>query len=385
MSIIAASDLPLRYSIRQPRLKIRRPPLLILLHGIGSNETDFMNLFQDYDGRFLLLSLRAPFSQTAGSSTWFNIVHDRGSTQSTVPQAEYSREIVVRLIPEAVQKFKANPGHVYLMGFSQGAVVALGVLMTQPQLVSGVVAMSGQVLPEIRSVMAAPERLKNKQLLLIHGLQDAFYPISLCRSSHALLSTLPIDLEYHEYYMGHNLTQESLTKAREWLSRQLDLHGVIGLPDGPDYAVKLAGIHLKVRNIERSISFYARFLGMQLVERTGKTYAFLTNDQSHHVIVLENVGEKATLPGSGYLGLQRVSFSVPDPFTFAQAYKALLDGDLSVSAIDQTVSWTLQFQDPDGNGLQIILDTRDLPGRPHLWQGRDLPLDVDKIYAYLPD
>ncbi len=181
------------------------------------------------------------------------------------------------------------------------------------------------------------------------------------------------------------MTQESLTKAREWLSRQLETQGVIGLPDGPDYSVKLAAVHLKVRNLERSITFYARYFGMMLVERVGKTYAFLTNDQSHHVLVLENVGENAPLPKSTSLGLQRVSLSVQDPTAFARAYKTLMEGGVAVSAIDQTVCWTLQFRDPDGNGLQIILDVRDLPGRPHLWQGRDLPMEAETILALIPE
>jgi catechol-2,3-dioxygenase len=43
----------------------------------------------------------------------------------------------------------------------------------------------------------------------------------------------------------------------------------------------------------------------------------------------------------------------------------------------------MYFQDPDGNGIEIYWDTRKLPGRSHLWQGRDLPINPEKVLALL--
>lgn len=376
-------DLPLHYSLRLPRVHIRRPPLLVLLHGIGGNDRDFLDLMTTIDDRYCILSVRAPFSLTAGSATWFSIDRGSGVSLTNVPQAEYSREIVLKTIPEAAKQLKINPDQIFLFGFSQGAVIALGVFMTRPDLFAGILAVSGQLLPEIRSLMAPPGKFVNKPVLLLHGMQDAFYPLSLGRSTSALLATLPLKLEYHEYYMGHNLTQEVLTKAQEWLGNRLDEAGVLGVPVGPAYNVRLSSVHIKVRNIEQAISFYARFLGMRLIERTGKTYAFLSNDDSHHVMVLENVGNKAPKPITTALGLQRITFAVPDQVSFALAYKYLVDAGISVTAIDQMISWVLLFHDPDSNGLEIILDMRNEPGRSHLWQGRDLPLSADRILSCL--
>jgi catechol 2,3-dioxygenase len=56
---------------------------------------------------------------------------------------------------------------------------------------------------------------------------------------------------------------------------------------------------------------------------------------------------------------------------------------LKISTVDHIICWSIYFNDPDGNGLEIYLDTRDLPGRSHLWQGRDLPLEPGKILAAL--
>ena len=138
-----------------------------------------------------------------------------------------------------------------------------------------------------------------------------------------------------------------------------------------------------MRELDRAIAFYARFLGLELIERTGKTYAFLSNTPAHHVIALQKVGGDASQPASEAAGLYSVSFEVPDQFAFAHLYQRLVDAGVRVSLTDHLISWGMYFQDPDGNGIEIYWDTRSLPGKSHLWQGRDLPLDPEKIKSLL--
>ncbi len=385
MSSESNKSLPLQYTLRQPKVGIRRPPVLFLLHGIGSNEKDFSKIAASFDERFMIVSVRAPFAQTAGSCLWYNIERLGGTSMANVTQAEFSRTQLINFIQQGVKTLKVDSSQVYLMGHSQGAVMALMVLLTQPELITGVAAISGQILPEIRSLMAPPERLRDKAVLLVHGLQDAFYPISLGRSASALLSTLPIAMEYYEYYMGHHMTPEILKKAAEWFGKRLDDGGVVGVPEEPVFSVRLGSVHIKVRNLERSIAFYTRYMAMRLIERTGKTYAFLSNDDSHHVLVLQNVGVDAPLALPEHTGLYRITFEVPNLNAFAKALKMLRESNVEVSTIDHMIGWSIHFQDPDGNGVEITLDTRHLPGKSDTWQGRDLPLQPEKILAALVD
>jgi predicted esterase/catechol 2,3-dioxygenase-like lactoylglutathione lyase family enzyme len=388
MYIIAMSDelpaLSMPYRIRRPKARLRKPPLLVLLHGIGATEADFLKMVNGYDDRFLILSFTSPFHQSAGGSAWFNMERVGGTAFVNAVQAEFSRKELLKTVAEAVQAFKVDPGQVYWMGFSEGAVIALSVLLTAPEQVAGVVAITGQILPETRSMMAPVEKLKGKPVLLLHGLQDPVYPISVGRAASVLLASLPIALEYHIIAgMEHILTQECLDRARQWLSKRLDVQGVIGLPNQADFSLRLGGVHLKVRELDRSIAFYAHYLGLELVERTGKTYAFLSNSSAHHVIALQNVGANAPLPAYEASGLYSVSFEVPDQFAFARLYQRLTEAGIQVSLTDHLISWGMYFQDPDGNGIEIYWDTRNLPGKSHLWQGRDLPLDPEKLKSLL--
>jgi predicted esterase/catechol 2,3-dioxygenase-like lactoylglutathione lyase family enzyme len=382
--MVEETDLSMPCHTRQPKVRMRKPPMLLLLHGLGANEIDFLNMVDNFDDRFLIISLHSSFPQTGGKSAWFNMERIGGAEYVNTVQAEFSRNAILSFIPEAVRSCKVDPGQVYMMGFSQGAVIALSLLLTEPDTFSGIVAISGQILPETRSMMAPTNRFKGKPVLLMHGLQDPIYPISFGRAASVFLASLPLTLDYHIIPdMDHIITPGCLEKARLWLSKRLDMNGIFGLPDQVEFPLQVQGVHLKVKDLDRAISFYTRFLGMELVERTGKTYAFLTNNQSHHVVALQNVGLGAPRSVPEATGLFCVSFEVPDQYAFAKMYKKLIAAGIKVSLTDHLINWGMYFQDPDGNGIEICWDTRELPGRSHLWQGRDLPIDPEKILALL--
>jgi predicted esterase/catechol 2,3-dioxygenase-like lactoylglutathione lyase family enzyme len=382
--MVDETSLSIPFQVRQPKVRMRKPPMLLLLHGLGTNEFDFLNMVTNFDDRFLIVSPHSSFFHPSGNSAWFNMERIGGAAFINTVQAEFSRKAMLTFIPEALRAFKADAGQVYIMGFSQGAVIALSLLLTEPDIISGIVAITGQILPETRSMMASPNRLKGKPVLLMHGLQDPIYPISLGRAASVFLSSLPVILEYHIIPdMDHILTLGSLEKARLWLSKRLDANGIFGLPDQSESSLQVSGVHLKVRDMDQAIAFYVRFLGMGLVERTGKTYAFLTNNHSHHVIALQNVGARAPRCEPEGTGLFCVSFEVPDQYTFAKMYQKLTAAGIRATLTDHLINWAMYFQDPDGNGIEIYWDTRELPGRSHLWQGRDLPIDPEKILALL--
>jgi phospholipase/carboxylesterase len=84
------------------------------------------------------------------------------------------------------------------------------------------VLMSGRILPEIRPLIASNEELSGFPFLVVHGTADMVLPITYGRASREFLSSLPVDLTYHEYTMGHEVTQESLSDVTAWLTEQLD-------------------------------------------------------------------------------------------------------------------------------------------------------------------
>jgi phospholipase/carboxylesterase len=215
------ASLSLMHRVRPPHRGDDHPPLLLLLHGVGSHEEDLFGLAPYLDPRFLIVSARGPITIGPGMYAWFQVVLDPMHPAINPVQAESSRRAIIRFIGEAVEAYGADRRRVFLMGFSQGAIMSLSVALTEPAGVAGVVAMSGRLLPEVLPLVAAPEALRGLRILLQHGTADQVLPIHHGRSARDHLAALPVDLTYREYAMGHQVSDESLADAAAWLRAQL--------------------------------------------------------------------------------------------------------------------------------------------------------------------
>lgn len=149
------------------------------------------------------------------------------------------------------------------------------------------------------------------------------------------------------------------------------------------YTTKIGHAHLKVRDLQRAIEFYQRFLSMNLVEQVGNQYAFLSTGEFHHDIALQQVGAQAPSNPPYSVGLYHIAFEVPDKISFAKAYAALIEAGVAVAPVDHLISWAMYFDDPDGNGLEIYWDTRAIEGGEPLWRGRNVELSAEKILSVL--
>jgi phospholipase/carboxylesterase len=223
---MATHKLSLTHLMREPdrNLESSLPPLLLLLHGIGSNEEDLFSLAPYLDGRFLLVSARAPVFMGPGSYGWFNIEFTPQGMIADIEQAEKSLQHLTAFIDELVETYRAESKCVYLMGFSQGAMMSLALALTRPEKVAGAVVMSGRFPSQQHERGPDLEALKGKPFLVTHGLYDPVLPIEQGRAVRKNLEALPVELTYLEYPMGHEVSLESLRDVSAWLSRTLDEH-----------------------------------------------------------------------------------------------------------------------------------------------------------------
>lgn len=217
--------LSLTHLIREPTRETAAdsPPLLLLLHGVGSNERDLMGLAPWLDGRFFVVSARAPITLGYEAYGWFRFAFTpNGPVVSDPREAQNSYRLILRFMDELPEAYGVDPDRAYLMGFSQGTIMGLSVALTRPEKVAGLVAMSGHFPDAIRPQIAPPEELRGLPILLQHGTEDPVLPIDYGRAAHEALDSLPVRLEYHEYRMGHHVTQESLADTSAWLTARLD-------------------------------------------------------------------------------------------------------------------------------------------------------------------
>jgi phospholipase/carboxylesterase len=212
----------LTYGPRQAAPDGQKPPLLLLLHGVGANERDLFSLAPQLDPRPLILSLRAPLTRGPNSYAWFTVAFLPTGYKIAPEQLNDSRSRVIAFIRAAVSRYDADPERVYLLGFSQGAIMSLSVALTEPELLAGVIALSGRIPPEVEPEIVAPERTAGLPVFLAHGRQDSVIPYQWAERARPILERQRAALEYHAYDMGHQIGTQTLADLTAWLSARLD-------------------------------------------------------------------------------------------------------------------------------------------------------------------
>jgi phospholipase/carboxylesterase len=204
------------------------PPLLLILHGFGSNEEALISFVPQLDRRFFIVSIRAPIVLKSGSYSWFPMNLKKTGIPFDLQEVENCRFLLLDFIDELIKTYTLNSHQIYLMGFSQGAIMSFSLALTKSNMFAGVVAMSGNIQQEVLQQMhnlnlVDTEGLIGLPIFVAHGSADSMLPIQSGRNSRDLLKTLSVDLTYREYTMGHKVSDESIGEIGAWLTKQLDL------------------------------------------------------------------------------------------------------------------------------------------------------------------
>ena len=208
----------------------RQPPLLILLHGYGANEDDLYSLAPFVDERFFVVCARAPIRLGLGSYAWFRLGFSPAGILIDPAEVAAARLTLRRFVDEAVAAYHVDPKAVFLLGFSQGAMMCLDLALREPSLVAGVVALSGRIMPNngpsSAEQFAPADDLTGMPLFVAHGTEDTVLPIGHGRASRDRLQELPVSLTYREYPMGHEICEQELREFTEWLALQLSQYTI---------------------------------------------------------------------------------------------------------------------------------------------------------------
>lgn len=206
----------LAYRERPPREPtIDKPPCLVLLHGYGSNELDLLGLSDSLDPRLHVVSVRAPIALGPQEFAWFEL---DWQPSRLIPDQEQALEARARLIEllRRLPELTGSAEKLLVAGFSQGAMMTLGVAIDAPELVRRVAMMSGAVLPKFLP-QETDRRLEGVPALVQHGIHDTVLPPEGSRQAAQLLESLGARVRHVEYPMGHEVGYESLQDLREFL------------------------------------------------------------------------------------------------------------------------------------------------------------------------
>lgn len=196
----------------------QQPWLLVLMHGVGSNERDLFGLAPYVPPQFHVISLRAPFAMGQGAYAWFQFTVDADGTRHIhVPQEQQARALVQQTVQACAEQLGIPAQRIVLGGFSQGGIMALSQLLTQPQTLRGVLIWHSRLLPEIASLHAPAQAFDGKSAWVSHGTYDNVIPLTSAHAIRDRLAQLPLQLSYQEYPGAHEIRPEELGASMQWL------------------------------------------------------------------------------------------------------------------------------------------------------------------------
>lgn len=196
--------------------------MAVLLHGLGADEEDLFGLAPWLDPRLLVVSARAPHEAQPMGYSWFDIDFGEFPPRIDFEQVALSRGAILRLVEVAARTHGADPSRVWLVGFSQGASMASACALARPEMLRGIVAHSGRLAR--RAVPTLPGAgLAGFPVLWQHGRADPVVPVAFGHEARDVLGGLGMRVDYREYPIGHEISEESLRDLCGWLTRQVDV------------------------------------------------------------------------------------------------------------------------------------------------------------------
>jgi phospholipase/carboxylesterase len=211
-------NLSLQYLVREPKIKLDKNPLLLLLHGYGSNEADLFSFAEELPDHYYVISARAPYDLQYGSYAWYAINFDANENKfSDVAQARNSRDLIVRFIDELTTQYPIDANKISLVGFSQGAILSYAIGLSYPKKIKNVVAMSGYLNLEMAEANYQNKDFSKLKLFVSHGTVDQVIPVDWARKSPGILQPLGIETVYKEYPIGHGVSPQNFYDFKNWL------------------------------------------------------------------------------------------------------------------------------------------------------------------------
>ncbi|EIM95245.1 phospholipase/carboxylesterase [Paraburkholderia hospita] len=192
--------------------------LVVLLHGVGSNAQDLVPLADIWrealpQTAFTSLDGSEPFDGGFGGRQWFSL--REVDEQNRTGRVAAAWPALHKMLDAELAHQALSYGQLALVGFSQGSMMSLHHVATNPQGAAVVVAFSGRLASPVTAKSTTP-------VTLIHGEDDAV--ISVDETERAAISLHDAGFDVEAFALpgvGHTISGEGVALGREALVRAL--------------------------------------------------------------------------------------------------------------------------------------------------------------------
>ncbi|MEG0448735.1 MAG: alpha/beta fold hydrolase [Lysinibacillus sp.] len=194
----------------------KKYPAIFLLHGMGSHEDDLPQLVEDFKEQCHIFSLRGPITNPPGYA--FFTIQEIGEPDRVI----FDKVLVAlqRFMLEAIEEYQLEPTKIYVLGFSQGAILAQTLAFSMGSLIKGVVALSGY-LPEFVLTEYVKRSIDHMQVFISHGDYDYVIPSQWGIASKEAFEEYGAKVTFKQYPDGHGVTPDNLKDLTAFLALEL--------------------------------------------------------------------------------------------------------------------------------------------------------------------
>ena len=182
---------------------------VLFLHGGDSNQESLRPLASYFKNQRLMLP-QAPIQSGDSMFNWFHFTDDNLSIEEQ--SLEASIDAITPLLTDIRNANK--DGRFIVGGISQGAIFAYELFFRFPTYFEALVALSGFA-PQKRDYPS----LNRKRAFIAHGIGDPLIPMERALGSVELLRELHVDVQFKKYIMGHEIMEEELQDAMQWMEQ----------------------------------------------------------------------------------------------------------------------------------------------------------------------
>ncbi|RDW18336.1 esterase [Oceanobacillus arenosus] len=206
---------PLAYEIRKPAVvdagKIY--PALYLIHGMGSNEQDLLQLVEGLEETYYIFSVRGPIVQPPGYA--FFTMEEFGKPHRDVFDQAISK--LTAFIDYSFEEYPIDSTSLYLMGFSQGAILSMSLGLILDDRIKGIAALSGYI-PDFIKNENDNRDVRDLSIFISHGEQDPVLPFAWAPASKQYFQEHGANVVFKQYDSGHTVSQQNYQDLRAWFT-----------------------------------------------------------------------------------------------------------------------------------------------------------------------
>ena len=210
----------LQYVVREPQNITSKTPLLILLHGYGSNEQDLFSFAPTLPEDWLIISFRAPFNTDYEGYSWYDIDLMNEENRIDIAQAQESQEAILESILKISNQYGLAEHQTHLCGFSQGGILSYSLALNNPGLFTKVACMSCYAEEKLLTNMVKDKKkIEKLRFFISHGTDDAIIPLDWGRKAADMLYEMGAFFAFREYMSGHGVNQKNYMDLMDFFGK----------------------------------------------------------------------------------------------------------------------------------------------------------------------